>query len=106
MHLEIIWGKCVSSMKKVFSFHWISVFVQIFCEFVEVILNAHARKWFSKPTTDPATRVRYPAGITFLFFLSCVIYNGLFIALGLHRNSINDMNITYYFLLHLLVQLG
>jgi hypothetical protein len=30
-------------MKKVFSFHWRSVFVQFFCEFVEVILIAHAR---------------------------------------------------------------
>jgi hypothetical protein len=28
----------------------------------------------------------------------------LFIALGLHRNSINDMHIIYDFLLHLLVQ--
>jgi hypothetical protein len=57
--------------------------------FQEVLLV----QWLCTPTTDPATRVRYPAGIR-VWFLS-----GLFIALGLHRNSTND--IIYGFLLHL-----
>jgi hypothetical protein len=43
-------------------------------------------------------------GSVFLFFLSCTIFYGLFIALCLHRNSTNHMHIIYDFLLHLLVQ--
>jgi formate hydrogenlyase subunit 4 len=61
--------------------------------------------WFTGYVTDYGSSDlgSYPDGITFSFFLSCTIFYGLFIALGLHRNSTNDMHIIYDFLLHLLV---
>jgi hypothetical protein len=59
-------------------------------------------QWLCKPTTDPATLFRYPAGISFFFF--SVLHHFLCIALGRHRNSANDMHIIDDFLLDLLVQ--
>jgi hypothetical protein len=59
----------------------------------------------STPTTDPVTQVRYPAGITFSFFLSCTIFYGLFIALGLHLDS-TTFFFTYWFNLQIYIYIS
>jgi hypothetical protein len=83
----------VSPKKKVFSFHWISVFVQFFFEFVEVILErvcadrkrallshpnssqfvfASLDKLVKRRTTGSATPVRFPGWRHFFYFFDLI----------------------------------